>query len=211
MREIWMGLLLLLLGIGPVAIAGQDGANARLETAGATAGEESNLRHVVVSSGPCPGRTEAEAREEAAAKADRNMVEALEELASERARTRLSDRDAWREWGWLLRQPGVKQDVKRSCVAKEYGPVAAQEISLWLPHDVLTDWTARLEQQAMLRWQARLLGGMGTILLAVAALLAMVVLDRRTSGYHRGLVIGSVLLGWGLLVAAIWVWLLWAF
>jgi len=189
----------------------EDGASASREGAGVAAGEELSLRNVVVSSGPCPGRTEAEAREEAAAKADRKMADALRELARERAGTRLSHREAWMEWSWLLRQPGVKQDVKRCCVAKEYGPVATQEIGLSLPHDVLTDWTARLKQQAMLRWQTRLLGGIGTILLTGAALLAIVLLDRRTSGYHRVLVVSSVLLGLGLLVAAVWVWLLWVF
>ncbi|GAB4142891.1 MAG: hypothetical protein Kow0040_32000 [Thermogutta sp.] len=183
----------------------------RHESGDVAASEESDVRNVVVGSGPCPGRTETEAREEAAARADRKMAEALQELARERTGMRLSDRQAWLEWDWLLRQPGVEQDIRQSCEAKEYGPVATQEIRLSLPRQVLTEWTDRLKQAAMLRRQAQLFGGIGTIFLAVAALLTILVLDRRTGGYYRGWVVSIVCLGFGLLTGAVWVWLLWAF
>ena len=190
--------------------AGEDRERAGRQGPGVAAGEPSGLREVVVS-GIGSGLTESEARQAATAEAEREMVNALQELAQELAGMSLSSRKAWLEWAWLLRQPGVRQEVTRTCTPRAYGPRAMEEIRLSLPRDVLTDWTRRLERQAMLGRQARLFGGLATILLTLAALLTILVLDRRTGGYHRGLVVASVIAVFGLLSAALWVLLLWAF
>lgn len=174
------------------------------------AGEASSVREVVVS-GSSYGSTESEAQEAATAVAERNMVIALQELARELAGRSLSDQKARLEWAWLLKQPGVEQQVTRTCTSRALGPRATVELRLSLPQDVLTAWTRRLEQQAMLALQSRLFGGIASVLLTLAALLTILILDRRTGGYHRVLVVSSVSAVFGLLLTAIWVLLLWAF
>lgn len=171
---------------------------------------ERDIRTLVVSSGRCPGLSEVEAQAEAEKVLNRKMAEALQDLAREWAGIRLSTSQALLEWAWLLGQPGVNQEVKRSCVLKEYGWVAEQETRLSLPNDVLGQWTGRLKQQAAVRWQVRLAGGLASLVLFISGLIGMVVLDRWTKGYHRGLVVGGLSLGMAIVLIAIWVWILMA-
>ncbi|MCS7237735.1 MAG: hypothetical protein NZ899_05625 [Thermoguttaceae bacterium] len=168
-------------------------------------------RTIVVSSGRCPGLTEVEAQTDAEAEASKRLAAALQELARQFAGVSLSSPQALNEWTWLASQPGVKQDVKRTCQARDYGWVAEHEVSLFIPPHVLGQWATRLVNQASLRWQARLIGALGTILVSGAGLTLMIAIDRWTRGYYRALVVCGVMGGLVTVIAFLWLWILTAY
>lgn len=170
--------------------------------------EQTNGQTVRISSGRCPGFSEVDARREAESSAAKEMVTALQNLAETWAGITLTERQAYQEWQWLLRQPGVKQNVQQTGAARDYGWVAEQEITLFLPNVILEQWVNRLRSQRVTRWQVRLAGGLASLGLCVAALLGMVILDRWTRGYYRGLVLGGMSLGLVMVLAALWVWII---
>lgn len=170
-------------------------------------GAEESFRELVVTSGRCTGLTKLEAQTTAEKQAERAMAQALQELAGQWGEVRIGAAQALREWTWLLGQPGVRQNVERTAAAKDYGWVAEQKITLQIPYEVLSQWSARLRTRQAMRWRGILAGSIATVVVPILGLGAMVVLDRWTRGYYRGLVVSVVLLAMGVPLAALWTWI----
>lgn len=165
-------------------------------------------RIVQVTSGRCVGLNEQTVSQDAREKAWQNLYSELAGLAEECSGFRPGRRHLVAEHAWLLSQRGVEQQVDENAEVKAYGPIAECSIRITLPEPVLAQWAARLKNQQRQGIKAFLYGVAGTLVGWLAALGVLVVLDRLTGGYRRGMlvilisvvVVVMTALGWGLLL-----------
>lgn len=162
-----------------------------------------------VTSGRCVGLELTSLRQEAEQKAQHELSEQLVRLAEELSGRRLARRELARELGWLLLQPGVVQRVMDNREEKPLGLIVERTIELHLPQQVLAAWSVRLEQQQQDR-QRGVVAGVGITLVGwLTGWGGLVVLDRLTGGYHRGVLGWTTLLVLGLGTAIGWAWVFW--
>lgn len=179
-------------------------------TAEVDAMPRSDVLRILVDSGRCVGMTKAEAEAEMEKALTQQRAERLRQLAWDFARVRLGSAEVVLEWAWLLQHPGVtEQVIEDLCESRDYGWMAERQVVIHLPYQVLINWTSRLQDRGIQRWQTRLLAAAGTLLIAILAIGVAVVLDHRTGGYYRGVIVVGVFVTMGLLGAAYWIGLLW--
>lgn len=140
--------------------------------------------------------------------AEKDLLGQIGSLAKELTGRTLSPRACWREYERLVQQPGVRKDFRPSQEVKDYGRVATAEYSLVIPDAVLSKWHSRLEQAHRSWFQRCLLVGLGTAGGWLVGFLLLVLLDRWTLGYRRGLLAGLGLVLGLALSGSVWLWVL---
>lgn len=151
------------------------------------------------------------ARQAAQQAAEADLVRQINSLAKQLTGRTLLPRACWREYQWLVRQPGVRKDFRRWQEVKDYGTVVTAEYSLVIPDAVLSNWHSRLEQ-AHRSWLRRcLVVGLGTVGGWLVGFLLLALLDRWTLGYRRGLLAGLGLVLGLALTGSVWLWVLTAY
>lgn len=203
MRQVGWGIVMnwLLVGVlsggGMSALRGEDQPQ---EAAGRT---------LYVTSGRCVGLDLTSLSQEAEHKAQQQLSEQLARLAEELHGRRLSPRELTREQAWLLQQPGVVHRAAQTKSEKSYGLVVERTLEWHLPQQVLAAWSGRLEQQRREQQWLRIAAVGVTLVAWLMGWGGVVVLDRLTAGYHRGVLGGTAWLVLGLGTAIGWAWVFW--
>ncbi len=139
--------------------------------------------------------------------AEKDLLRQIGGLAEELTGRALPPRQCWREYQWLVQQPGVRKDFCRSQELKDYGTVVTGTYRMELPDAVLARWNARLEQAHRSWLGLCLLAGVGTAGGWLVGFVLLALLDRWTLGYRRGLLAGVAVVIGLTLTGSVWLWI----
>ncbi|GEM_PF-6978945 len=134
-----------------------------------------------------------EAIQEAEEMTQQQLLQEIDQLAAALTGRRLSPRQREEELARLLAQAGVDRKDERTTEEKPYGSVAEHTIRVTLSETVVSRWMARLAEQRRYGVLRILYGAAGTLLGWLAGVVVLVKLDRATGGYHRWVLVPTLL------------------